>query len=382
MRLAMQAGCSLSTSPASISSFDFEAHGRKALEAYRRVRPLYEALASTVRDVLQESLAAAGVGVASIEARAKSLESFFEKAVAPALGAPDQPKYPNPTGEITDLAGARVITFFPKTVQQVCDVIDRQFTIHERSDKGDELRQEERFGYQSVHYLVSLDAPRTALPEYARFGGYKTEIQVRTILQHAWAEIEHDIQYKSQATIPSSIRRRFMSIAGLLEIADREFQTIQEEDEALRRSARALVEQGHLEQVAITPDALKTFLDKKIGADGRMSAYSYDWTARLLLRLGFSNLKQVDVAITPFDDDRLSRIAYGSRLGQLTRFELQLLGAMGPEFISRHMWGGESWFGDRQRKILRDMVAAGIAIGKYVPGPPGALDGAGDGPVT
>ena len=323
---------------------------------------------------MQESLTAAGVGVASIEARAKSLDSFVQKAIAPALGAPDRPKYPNPISDITDIAGARVITFLPKTLQQACEVIETQFTVHERSDKGDELRQEERFGYQSVHYIVSLGTPRIDLPEYARFRGYKAEIQVRTILQHAWAEIEHDIQYKSQATIPESIRRRFMSIAGLLEIADREFQAIQEEDEALRLSARALIEQGLLDQVAITPDALKTYLDMKIGSDGRMSDLGYDWTASLLLRLGFTNFKQVDLAITPYNDDRISRIAYGSRLGQLTRFELQLLAAMGPEFISRHPWAATSWFGDRQRKILTDLAAAGIATGTYVAGPPGPID--------
>jgi ppGpp synthetase/RelA/SpoT-type nucleotidyltranferase len=332
--------------------------------------------------VLQESLGAVEVTVASIEARAKALDSFYQKAITPAIGAPDQPKYPDPITQVTDLAGARVITFFPKTVDQVCDVIESQFTVHERSDKADELRQQERFGYQSVHYLVSLGPHRTHLPEYARFRGYTAEIQVRTILQHAWAEIEHDIQYKSEATIPSSIRRRFMSIAGLLEIADREFQVIQEEDEALRRSARALVEQGHLDRVAITPDALKTYLDMKLGPDGRMSVYSYDWSAQLLLRLGFTNLKQVDLAITPHDDDRLSRIAYSSRLGQITRFELQLLAAMGQEFVSRHMWADESWFSARQQKILRDLAAAGIATGTYVPQPPSAAEAFTDGPAA
>jgi len=54
---------------------------------------------------------------------------------------------------------------------------------------------------------------------------------VRTVLQHAWAEMEHDIQYKSPNAIPTLIKRRFIALAGLLEIADREFQTLQDENE-------------------------------------------------------------------------------------------------------------------------------------------------------
>src|SRR5258708_36248047 len=92
------------------------------------------------------------------------------------------------------------------------------------SDKGDDMRKQEKFGYQSVHYLVKLRANRTALPEYARFSGLVAEVQVRTVLQHAWAEIEHDIQYHSAEAIPAAIRRRVMSRAGMLEIAEHGFQ--------------------------------------------------------------------------------------------------------------------------------------------------------------
>src|SRR5207249_2570243 len=128
----------------------------------------------------------------------------------------------------------------------------------------------------SVHYSVRLSDNRSGLPEYARFAELVAEIQVRTIMQHAWAEIEHDIQYKAVETIPSRIRRRFMDLAGLLEIADREFQAIADEDEALRAEARISVQQGRLENVEITPDALKTYLDRRLGSDARMADYSYE----------------------------------------------------------------------------------------------------------
>jgi hypothetical protein len=62
------------------------------------------------------------------------------------------------------------------------------------------------------------------------------EIQVRTILQHAWAEIEHDTRYKAVDVAPTAIARRFVALAGLLEIADREFQALQDSYKPLASS--------------------------------------------------------------------------------------------------------------------------------------------------
>ena len=89
---------------------------------------------------------------------------------------------------------------------------------------------------------------------------------MRTILQHAWAEIEHDIQYKSSHAIPTEIRRRFMALAGMFEIADREFQAIQTADQELEGQATQSVQRGELGGVEITPNSLKLFLDKKLGS--------------------------------------------------------------------------------------------------------------------
>jgi hypothetical protein len=198
------------------------------------------------------------------------------------------------------------------------------------------------------------------------------EVQVRTILQHAWAEIEHDIQYKSSAAIPTEIHRRFTALAGLLEIADREFQTIQDDDKRLRTSARSLVDQGKFDDVEITPDSLKAYLDKTLGSDGRISDWQYDWTAKLLKRLGFRTLSQVVQCVSGYNDDRLSRLAWGTRQGQVARFELMLLAGMGPNYVRRHAYAGSSWFETRHNEILAMFETDGIAIGQYDPSGPHA----------
>jgi hypothetical protein len=236
-----------------------------------------------------------------------------------------------------------------------------EFEILEEIDKSQELEDQEKFvGYQSVHYIVRLQPKRIQLPEYRRFNDLIGEIQVRTIVQHAWAEIEHDIQYKTLAVLPSAIRARFVQLAGLLAIADREFQAIQEEDQRLREAARESVAAGRLNEVEITADALKAYLDKRMGPDGRMKDWSYRWVAQILGKLGFTDFEQLDQVLNGLDDNELSRAVWGSRQGQISRFEDMLLAAMGERYLEAAP--GNSWrapFFKRAGIILNSKTANG-----------------------
>lgn len=161
-----------------------------------------------------------------------------------------------------------------------------------------------------------------------------------------------------------------MALAGMLELADREFQAIQDEDAALNRAARTLVDENRLSEVEVTPTALKLYLDRRMSADGRMSEFSYDWTVRLLKKLGFRTLAQVDECLATYDDDQVSRLLTGSRQGQLTRFEYVLLASMGEKFIERHTFSGQEWFGSSERSKLKELAQAGINSINYDPLPP------------
>jgi putative GTP pyrophosphokinase len=355
--------------PLTQAPFDFEAHGHGAALEFQRVRARYEDFASVCRDLVKQCLTAAGVEIHSVDGRAKSVKSLARKAATPLESEPERPKYGRPLEEITDLAAIRVITFFPRVVQEVEEIVAREFEVVERSDKAAKLREQERFGYQSVHYLVRLASKRRELPEYSRFADLILEIQVRTILQHAWAEIEHDIQYKSVATIPQSIRRRFMSLAGMLEIADREFQSVQDEDERLREEARQSVREGRLKDVEITPDALKAYLNARFGPDGRMSDFSYSYAADALRHLGYANFQQVEECIRAYDPDTISRLYWGTRQGQINRFEETLLAGMGEAYVMRHQLGPETWFLRASAAKLKAYDQGGIKLGAYRPSP-------------
>ena len=101
--------------------------------------------------------------------------------------------------EIKDLAGARLIFYTNTDVEQFLNsrlILENfevhwdQTRIHHPTDENANQR------YQAIHYTVSLNEARTTLVEYAKFKGLRCEIQIQTILIHAWAETSHDITYK------------------------------------------------------------------------------------------------------------------------------------------------------------------------------------------
>jgi putative GTP pyrophosphokinase len=350
--------------------FDFESHRKSAVEQFSSKRDLYQDFASAVRDILADAIKTRGLKVNEIQFRAKEVESFGKKAMTPNEQNPEEPKYKDPMSDITDLAGVRVITFFPGTVAKVCQLIQEEFEVIERVDHTASAEREQRLGYLSVHYLVRLGSNRNKLSEYKKFDGLTAEIQVRTVLQHAWAEIEHDIRYKSTSTIPQAISRRFMTLAGLLEIADREFEAIQNEDASLRANARTLIEQGRFAEVEITSDALRSYLNFHLGPDDRIADWSYEWTAKMLRGMGFENLGQVHECINGLDDDKLSRIALGSRSGQVSRFEVMLAVSMGENYLQPHPFvvsGVTNWYRIVVEGWWTKVKQAGFAIGSYRP---------------
>ncbi|WP_343980279.1 DUF6119 family protein [Pseudonocardia aurantiaca] len=168
--------------------------------------------------------------VHSVTSRVKSKTSIMRK-----LERSDRSRE---FGDITDVLGIRVVTYFPDEVDAIGNLIEREFEVDiDNSIDKRTLLDPDRFGYLSLHYVLQLDAGRSALPEYSGYKGLKFELQIRSILQHAWAEIEHDLSYKPSVSVPSEIKRRFSRLAGLLELVDAEFLGIRNEIDRTSRSA-------------------------------------------------------------------------------------------------------------------------------------------------
>jgi putative GTP pyrophosphokinase len=210
------------------------------------------------------------VAVSQIQARVKGRGELHEKLLRET--AEYQSLY-----DVTDVVGLRVITFFARDVDVVASVVTSEFTIDaDNSVDKRAIIDPDRFGYLSLHYIVSLDPKRAANTEWTPFGKVPFEVQIRSLLQHTWAEIEHDLGYKTEQAIPRDARRRFSRLAGMLEIADSEFDGIRAdltayqaelEERVIRAPAGLLIDQVSLARYVET-DALVKSLDQEI-ASGR-----------------------------------------------------------------------------------------------------------------
>jgi GTP pyrophosphokinase len=195
------------------------------LAEYDAHHDLYDGFRNACDTLLNQLLKAEQFSVHSVTSRLKSRTSLQRKLERAG-------KEYRSLSEVTDVAGIRVITHFEDEVDRMGSLIEREFAVDPtRSIDKRKLLDPDRFGYLSLHYICGVRVDRGALSEYQPYKTLVCEIQIRSILQHAWAEIEHDLGYRHKvaSTIPVPVRRRFSRLAGLLEIADREFTQIRDE---------------------------------------------------------------------------------------------------------------------------------------------------------
>lgn len=228
---------------------------KKAVEWYSQNKHLYEALAKKVESVVEEILESRNLNYHSITSRVKSIPRYKEKA--------SKDKFKDPKSEIFDMAGIRVTTYTDNDAKRVHKIVEESFELHPTHsiDKSKELGVN-RVGYRSIHCVGTLGKDRAKLPENQIFKNLPFEIQVRTILQHAWAEFEHDRNYRFSGVLPHDIRRRLSIVAGNLELIDREFDSIEETIDKYVKEVGEKTDVGDL-SISINSKSLETYASKK-----------------------------------------------------------------------------------------------------------------------
>lgn len=217
----------------------------KQIEAYGKERWVYEVYADVLDRVLKNACAVA-LSEASIQSRAKTVSSFAEKC------ARRFDRYPDAVNQMTDLCGVRVIVQTIEQVKAVRQFIEANFEILEREDKGLQL-SEDTFGYRDMHYIIRLRPDRSETlgitrEERETIGLRCAEIQVRTWLQHAWADTLHDRMYKNTLTLSPDIRRTGALLAALMEEGDRNFNVMAEELDGMIANYTAFASRKDVEQ--------------------------------------------------------------------------------------------------------------------------------------
>lgn len=210
-----------------------ETHARQdLLDEFTRNQPLYQATAAAALSILHRVLPPKVVVTTSH--RVKDFSSFYEKANKQ-IGS--KLKYKMPFEQILDVVGIRIVVIAQRNVAEVRDVIRAALDPFEEEDKAAELLKNGQLGYESYHFLCRLGKDRASLREYDGLCDQPFEIQVRTALQHAWAENEHRIQYKRSKN--PELQKRFLRLAAAISSADEEFDRIYEINERLQENAEA-----------------------------------------------------------------------------------------------------------------------------------------------
>ncbi len=219
---------------------------------------LYEDFAAIVRFILEKAIAMGAPQPQAIQHRAKSIVSLKQKLEAQGLLDSEWIE-----SQIKDLAGVRLI-FYPNTdvnrflqsgvIPQGFEIDWNETRIHRPISENNQQR------YQAIHYSVHLRKERTALPEYAKFEGMRCEIQIQTILNHAWAETSHNILYKRTDVEGfgskgfQSIEKRMARVMDeYLLPAGYELQKVQHDYERLMQG-KAMFDRGTLEVLAQCSD--------------------------------------------------------------------------------------------------------------------------------
>ena len=181
--------------------------------------------AKTAREKITKELAEAVESVVNtlhsrptVKGRAKEFTSYYKKYLKLLKENPETEPL------ITDLIALRVICPFLEDQIAVEKLIRMHFKVIELDRKGAHFSFKE-FGYESVHLLIEI--PPELIKKYGNCGTEAAEIQIRTILQDAWAEVEHELVYKAEFTpFDEPMKRRLAAVNASLSLADSIFQEI------------------------------------------------------------------------------------------------------------------------------------------------------------
>jgi putative GTP pyrophosphokinase len=181
---------------------------------------LLEDLANALREECADALARMA-HIDRVAFRVKSSAAFVAKARDPA----NDPPYLDPLIEIEDQVAGRVIVFFLNDIDNVEDRLSRSFRTVERVHR--KPSRDAEFGYESRHFIYSIPVQLVPHGWIERADVPTTfELQVRTLMMHAYAEPQHDLQYRAPTDLAPETRRELAWIAASTWGADQAYERV------------------------------------------------------------------------------------------------------------------------------------------------------------
>ena len=272
-------------------------HCEMILDEYREKTPVFERLRIIVTEQLKQCLDDRGIIVAGIDSRVKTEDSLIGKLELKGH------KY-HTLDDITDILGVRIITFFNDDVDVISALAEKMFEVDwDNSADKRKIPEFDRFGYMSLHYICRLPQSLYYDPAIPELNRIRFELQMRSALQHVWANMYHDMGYKSDVEIPREYLRSMSRLAGMLELADEQFSLIRKDITAYRRNVQSMVASGNFDEVPFDGDTFRSFLEQepfrrltdKIASINQAEVYEDNQMSyyEVLLRLGMKTIGDV-----------------------------------------------------------------------------------------
>jgi len=307
-----------------VEKYGLDIHCNMILEEYREMLPVFETIRDLVLEQLQNCLKASGVVVTAVEARVKTEESLVGKLEL--KGA----KYAS-LDDLTDIVGARVITFYTDDVDKISALAEGMFDIDWNNSVDKRAMHElDSFGYMSLHFICRIPESLYHDPEHPEVNRYRFELQMRTALQHVWANMYHDTGYKSGVEIPREYLRSLNRLAGILELADDEFSRLRSSIVDYRRKVESLVAGGRFNEVQLNGDTFRSYmllnpfdkLSRKIASINQAEIHESSALPYLKVFgfLGFETLGDIEKMKKDYSND-----AYQLALSQIGGTDLDII---------------------------------------------------------
>jgi len=227
------------------------------LQEYDQQRSRFESFCKKVHAYLDERLREKEIPFQTVLYRIKDREKVRSKYDRPSKAG----KY-NALNDITDIAGLRVITYYEDDVDAVREVIEGAFEIdRENFEDKREPDDPENFSYHALHLVISLKPSTLGDHSFKQLQGMRGEVQITSVLRHAWAEISHK-WYDLDERFPRNVKRRFARLSALIDLADEQFVKLRDELEQVNSSIDRSVEGGFVD-IPIDAQSLRAFIEQE-----------------------------------------------------------------------------------------------------------------------
>lgn len=302
----------------------------RSLDEYAAMLPHLIAASAAVEGAIRARLRDDALNHHTVQSRVKEPESV--RAKLDRLTADGSPKYLRGLEQLDDMIGVRVIMYLEPDIADVATALKAQFHCQEDDDKTSSQRRNGQIGYAGRHLILRV--PEHQVPAGCEaFVGQRFEVQIRTVLQHAWAAFEHDVRYKGGAEASAEVDRAFTMASTLIELADAQFSTI---NDIVKRRKAEISAALMGSRADLTGEILEDLLTRRLVDNPRSQARQYDLLVVLLAANGIETVAETEALFGAADWSAVStQMKYRFPAGHVRIADDFLLRKWGVDYIER-----------------------------------------------